>query len=80
MLIIKWEPRDVYLACALEDARGHVQTTAVMFDHNICVVRTIESLIRTVYDKIDGGWWLLRVFVLIFFWFDWRRKLVGFKL
>lgn len=47
MLIIKWEPRDVYLACALEDSRGHVQTTAVMFDYYICVVRAIESLIRT---------------------------------
>lgn len=53
MLIIKWEPRDVYLACALEDTRGHVQTTAVMFDHNICVVRTIESLIRTVYTLYE---------------------------
>lgn len=49
MLIIKWEPRDVYLACALEDTRRDVQTTAVMLDHNICVVRAIESLIRTVF-------------------------------
>jgi hypothetical protein len=48
MLIIEWEPRDVYLACALEDTRGHVQTTAVMSHHNICVIRAIESLIRTV--------------------------------
>lgn len=48
VLIIKREPRDVYLACALEDARWHIQTTAVMFDHYICVVRAIESLIRTV--------------------------------
>lgn len=46
MLVIKWEPRDVYLACALEDTRGHVQTTAVMFDHNVGVIRAIESLIR----------------------------------
>lgn len=48
VLIIKREPRDVYLACALEDARWHIQTTAVMFDHNICVERAIESLIRTM--------------------------------
>lgn len=48
VLIIKREPRDVYLACALEDARWHIQTTAVMFDHYICVVRAIESLISAV--------------------------------
>lgn len=49
MLVIKWEPRDVYLACALEDTRGHVQTTAVMFDHNVGVIRAIESLIRAKF-------------------------------
>lgn len=48
VLVIKWEPRDVYLACALEDTRGHVQTTAVMFDHNVGVIRAIESLIRAI--------------------------------
>lgn len=47
MLVIKWEPRDVYLACAFEDTRGHVQTTAVMFDHNVGVICSIESLIST---------------------------------
>jgi hypothetical protein len=51
MLIIKWEPSDVYLACAFKDARGHVQTTAVMFDHYIGLIRSIESLIRTVFKK-----------------------------
>lgn len=47
VLVIEWEPRDVYLACALEDTRGHVQTIAVMFDHNVGVIRAIESLIST---------------------------------
>lgn len=62
MLVVEGEPRDVYLACALEDARWHIQTTAVMFDHYICVVRAIESLIRAVvvYHYADknnlGGW------------------------
>lgn len=53
MLIIKWEPSDVYLACAFKDARGHVQTTAVMFDHYIGLVRSIESLIRTVFNNMN---------------------------
>lgn len=48
ILIIKWKPRDVYLACAFEDTRGHVQTATVMLDNNICVVRSIESLIRAI--------------------------------
>lgn len=51
MLIIKWEPSDVYLACAFKDARGHVQTTAVMFDHYIGLIRSIESLIRTIFFR-----------------------------
>lgn len=62
VLIIKREPRDVYLACALEDARWHIQTTAVMFDHNICVERAIESLIRTmsVYTIVVLIEWMIR--------------------
>lgn len=55
MLIIKWEPSDVYLACAFKDARGHVQTTAVMFDHYIGLIRPIESLIRTIFSQINIG-------------------------
>lgn len=51
MLIIKWEPSDVYLACAFKDAWGHVQTTAVMFDHYIGLIRPIESLIRTKFFR-----------------------------
>lgn len=47
VLIIKWEPRNVYLACALEDTRRDVQAVAVMFDHNVCLVCPIETLIST---------------------------------
>ena len=68
VLVIEWEPRDVYLACALEDTRGHVQTTAVMFDHNVGVIRAIKSLIRT---KLQLYIWFLFIrffskFIFIF--------------
>lgn len=49
VLIIKGEPSDVYLACALEDTRRNVQATAVVFDHNVCVVRPVETFVCTVY-------------------------------
>lgn len=48
VLVIKGEPRNVYLACALEDARRNVQATAVMFDHNICLECPVETLISTL--------------------------------
>lgn len=47
VLVVKGEPSDVYLACALEDARWDVQATAVMRDHHVCLVRPVETLIRT---------------------------------
>lgn len=47
VLVIKWEPRNVYLACALEDARRNVQAAAVMFDHNVCLECPVETLIST---------------------------------
>lgn len=47
VLVVKGEPSDVYLACALEDARRDVQATAVMRDHHVCLVRPVETLIRT---------------------------------
>lgn len=47
VLVVKGEPSDVYLACALEDARGDVQATAVMRDHHVCLVRPVKTLIRT---------------------------------
>lgn len=49
MLVIKREPRDVYLACALKDSRGYVQTTAVMFNHDIRLKSSIEPLIRAIW-------------------------------
>lgn len=52
MLVVKREPRDVYLACAFKDARGHVQTTAVMFNHDIRLESPIEPLIRTRYNLV----------------------------
>lgn len=47
VLVVKGEPSDVYLACALEDARWDVQATAVMRDHHVCLVCPVETLIRT---------------------------------
>lgn len=48
VLVIKGEPRNVYLACALEDARRNVQAAAVMFDHNVCLECPVETLISTL--------------------------------
>lgn len=48
VLIVKGEPSDVYLACALEDTRRNVQATAVVFDHNVCVVSPVETFVCTV--------------------------------
>jgi hypothetical protein len=47
ILIVEREPSDVYLACAFKDARRHVQAAAVVFYHNIRLIRSVESLIRT---------------------------------
>ena len=72
MLIIKREPRDVYLACAFKDARGHVQTTAVMFDHDIGLIRPIESLIRTIiqicqiFVSIYDNQWITIIYIFLF--------------
>jgi hypothetical protein len=46
-LVIKGEPRNVYLACALEDARWNVQAAAVISDHNVCRIGPVETLIGT---------------------------------
>jgi hypothetical protein len=46
-LIIKGEPRNVYLACALEDARWNVQAATVISDHNVCRIRPVETFIGT---------------------------------
>lgn len=48
MLVIKGEPCNVYLACALEDAGRHVQAATVMSNHDVCVVRPVEPLVRTM--------------------------------
>lgn len=47
MLVIERKPGDVYLACALENARGYVQATAVVSDHHVCLVRPIKTLVST---------------------------------
>lgn len=48
VLVVEGEPRDVYLACALEYARGHVQTTAVVSDHHVRLVRPVKTLVSTI--------------------------------
>lgn len=47
VLVVEGEPRDVYLACALENARRHVQTTAVVSDHHVSLVRPVKTLVST---------------------------------
>lgn len=47
VLVIKGEPRNVYLACALEDTGRDVQAAAVMSDHNVCLESPVETLIST---------------------------------
>lgn len=51
VLIVKGEPRNVYLACALEDTRRDVQAVAVMFDHNVCLESPVETLISTLQQQ-----------------------------
>lgn len=48
MLVIEGKPGDVYLACALENARGYVQATAVVSDHHVGLVRPIKTLVSTM--------------------------------
>lgn len=48
MLIIKWEPCDVYFTCTLKNTRWYVQTTAITFNYDICMVGAVKSFISTV--------------------------------
>lgn len=50
MLVVEGEPSDVYLACALEYARGHVQATAVVSDHHVGLVRPVKTFVSTMYQ------------------------------
>lgn len=54
MLIVEGEPSDVYLACALENARGHVQATAVVSDHHVGLVCPVKTLVSTCNKKIPS--------------------------
>lgn len=47
MLVIKGEPRNVYLACALEDTWRHVLAATVMSDHYVSMVGPVETLVST---------------------------------
>lgn len=51
MLVIEGKPGDVYLACALENAGWYVQTTAVVSDHHVRLVRPIKTLVSTIRMK-----------------------------
>lgn len=51
MLVVKGEPRDVYLACALENARRHVQATAVVSDHHVRLVGPVKTLVSTKVNQ-----------------------------
>ena len=50
VLIVEGKPRDVYLACALEYARRHVQATAVVSDHHVGLVCPVKTLVSTMYQ------------------------------
>ena len=44
-LIIKWEPRDVYLTRAFKYTRWHVQHWAIRWGHNICLECSVKPFI-----------------------------------
>lgn len=46
-LIVEREPRDVDLACRLENTGRYVQATAVIPHHHVRRVRSVESLVGT---------------------------------
>lgn len=54
MLVVEGEPSDVYLACALENARRHVQATAVVSDHHVGLVCPVKTLVSTCNKKIPS--------------------------
>ena len=86
VLIVKGEPSDVYLACALEDARRDVQATAVMRDHHVCLERPVETLLRTIHgvivDILNFNRAVIQVFgFFIYFYFGsffWLRHSIIF--
>lgn len=47
LLVVEWKPGDVDLARALEDARRDVETASVVSHHDVCGVRSVETLVRT---------------------------------
>ena len=47
-LIVKRKPCNVYLACALKDARRDVKTATVVSDDDVGLEGSIEFLIRAV--------------------------------
>lgn len=51
VLIIKWKPRDVYLARAHEYTGWYIQTRAVVSYHHVRVVGTVELFVSTETKK-----------------------------
>lgn len=47
-LVVEGKPRDVDLACALEDARRHVQARPVVPYHYVRWVRAVEAFVGTI--------------------------------
>lgn len=54
LLVVKWKPRNVNLACALEDARRDVQAASVVSDNHVGGVSPVEPLVRTEQIKTPG--------------------------
>ncbi|GFU22162.1 uncharacterized protein NPIL_326731 [Nephila pilipes] len=51
-LVIEGEPSDVYLARTFEDARRDVGATAVVPNHHVRVVRSVELLVCTATNTL----------------------------
>lgn len=52
VLVVKREPRDIYLASGFENTRGNVSTATVAIHHHIGLVGAIKSLISAKYNNV----------------------------
>ena len=57
VLIIKWEPGDVYLAGWLEDARGYVGAAAPVCHHHIGGEGPVKLLVSAANITMTSQWW-----------------------
>lgn len=53
MLVVEGEPRDVYLACALENPWRYVQATAVVSDHHVGLIGPVKTFVSTRANNVN---------------------------